>query len=152
MGELSPQKIKKLDMSAGRKNEIKLNFELGQTKKLARGSSGLGVSNTQSPAIRKSYSLRNMGAAKKKNKIKFQGGNASCDSGSLDSQSINKQQFERKVAERKRIEKLNAMYIKSLEAHSQRKLLYKSLDLTRAIKNPIDGQMYAPSASGTNIS
>lgn len=36
------------------------------------------------------------------------------------------------------------MYIKNLEAQAQRKLLYKNLDLTRTVRNPVDGQLYAP--------
>ena len=43
------------------------------------------------------------------------------------------------------------MYIKNLEAHAQKKLLYKSLDLSKAVKNPVDGQLYAPSRNGGEI-
>lgn len=98
MGKKSDLKAESLNLSGGRKNEIKLNFESGK-KKLTRGSSGLGVSpnvsttNNQNytvpqgsmqPIIRKSNSQKNMSAAKKKNKIKFKDGNTS-DSNSQDS-------------------------------------------------------------------
>ena len=79
-----------------------------------------------------------MSGAKKKIRVAFKDGLMS-DSQSLDSKDKSKQKSSSKIVERQRIEKLNAMYIKNLEAQAQRKLLYKSLDLTRAVKNPLDG-------------
>ena len=79
-----------------------------------------------------------MSGAKKKIRVAFKDGLMS-DSQSLDSKDKSKQKDLSKIVERQRIEKLNAMYIKNLEAQAQRKLLYKSLDLTRAVKNPLDG-------------
>ena len=79
-----------------------------------------------------------MSGAKKKIRVAFKDGLMS-DSQSLDSKDKSKQKDLSKIVERQRIEKLNAMYIKNLEAQAQRKLLYKSLDFTRAVKNPLDG-------------
>lgn len=102
--------------------------------------------------IRKSNSLKNIEHPRsgKKNKIKFKDGNQS-DSNSQDSKDQKKNSFTSKIAERQRIEKLNAMYIKNLEAQAQKKLLYKSLDLSKTVKNPVDGQLYAPSRNGGEI-